>query len=425
MLKIGDILRIEVMPALGCTEPISEALAAATARSVLGGRLLSLEMSVDSDTFKNSFDVGIPGASSVRGNRLAAALGYVAGRAERGLEVLDGVGPDEERKARRLVERGLVHVQLDGKAKELFVAARAQTTRGTAEVVISGHHAAVTSVKLNGRVVADRAGLPRTVADHERVHKGLRRLDSGEMVRMIDALTPDEAAFIRKGIEMNVRMARRGMREKLPLSLGRRMRRVLPRGPVAEAGWLTAAAVEARMSGVTLPVMSSGGSGNCGIAATIPVIVAAGSEGVRDRMCVAKAVALSHLVNAWIKAFIGRRSAVCGGAVSAGSGACAGIIYLFGGTARMIDAGINGMMASLACVLCDGARPECALKLAHGASHSLGIALLVAKGGLPAAGGGILGLTAEETVRNLGRLVRGKMRGVNRAVISSMRDRES
>lgn len=423
MLKIGDVLKIEVMPALGCTEPISEALAAAVARRALGGRLKRLKLTVDRDTFKNSFDVGLPGVSWSKGNRFVAALGYVAGRPDRGLEVLEKVSERDERRARRLVERGVVGVCLNRRAKGLYVKVRAETDRGTAEVVIRDHHTRVAVVKVNGKNVRE-AALSRDYQREEcealRVQGMLERLGLEEMIAMAGALTTREGAFVEKGIEMNLRMARRGLKEKLPLGIGKRMKRVLPGTPAVEAAVLTAAAVEARMSGITIPVMSSGGSGNCGILASIPVAVAARSEGIRDRMLKEKSVALSHLVNAYVKAYIGRRSAICGGAISAATGACAGVIYLLGGRINEISNGINNMMASLACVLCDGARPGCALKLAHGARLAVETGFLVARGGLPSAPGGLIGRTAEETIRNIGRVSRREMNAINEIILSAM-----
>ncbi|MDD5557432.1 MAG: L-serine ammonia-lyase, iron-sulfur-dependent, subunit alpha [bacterium] len=415
--RIGDILRLELAPALGCTEPIAVALASARAREALGGRLRRLRVAVDRDTFKNGLEVGVPWAAPHRGNVIAAALGYTAGRPGRGLEVIGRVGARDRARARALVRDGRVEVRLTRRPDGLFVKATAETDRGTAEVVIRRFHTNIASVRVNGEPLpaARRGGGGAGGAGRD-----FSRLTLDGMLEMASALGPREEALIRRGIEMNMRIARRGLRERLPLSLGRRMLDCLPRTASLEAAALTAAAVEARMAGVPLPVMSSGGSGNCGIAATVPVVVAARAEGIADGRAVRRATALSHLLNVRIKESIGRRSALCGGVLAASTGAAAGIACLLGGGRAEITAAANAMLAALSCVLCDGARPACALKLGHGAGLAVEHGILAARGGIAVPEGGLLGRTLEETLAHLGRVSSEEMDAINEIVLDAM-----
>jgi L-cysteine desulfidase len=426
--SLKDILRMEVAPALGCTEPSAIALASAAAASILPVPVPeSIEIWVDPNIYKNAFAVSIPGTGGESGLGLAAALGALAGDPSRGLEVLDTVGSETLEQARSMVEREEVRTNLLADHKGLFVRASVNSSGHTAEAVIEEVHDNLTRLSLNGEDFSHHPLIQGKMGERQTLRQlelWLRQLTLKELIGLLENLDDEDRKFLRKGIEFNRRLARHGLENGSGLGIGLGLEKLAREGLVGRdmvlsARILTSSAADARMSGVKLPAMSSGGSGNHGLTAILPIVAVSEFVDV-DEGTVLKAVALSHLVTAYVKAFTGRLSAICGCSVAAGAGAAAGVTFLLGGDLEQIAGGIKNIIGDLAGVICDGAKASCAMKLATAAGTAVQAGLLSIHGIFVQPTDGIVGLTPEETMENVGTLSVEGMIEADRAILGIM-----
>jgi L-cysteine desulfidase len=410
---VKDVLSIQVAPALGCTEPVAIALGAAAAVSLLPGKEFdSLEVAVDPNVYKNGLAVSIPGAGGLSGLDTAAALGAAGGDPALRLEVLQSVTDEDVKAAKQALARNRVHVTLIKDHQGLLIRSKAVAGETVAESVIEGLHDNIVSLTLNGEpvespLIRTRAdGAPSPVAAME---AWLKTLTLNELMALTDELDEDDYAFLQEGVDVNVRLAEQGLKYGLGLGVGKTLERLCRQGLIKKdmmlaARILASAAADARMSGASLPAMSSAGSGNHGLTAILPIwAVKDYVEGVETRD-VLEAVALSHIVTAFVKAHTGRLSAICGCSVAAGAGATAGITFLLGGDAHHIAGAIKNLLEDLAGIICDGAKTGCALKLATAAGTAVQAALFSLQGVNVHHTDGIIGLSSEDTMRNVGTL---------------------
>ncbi len=408
-MRLMDILQ-GVQPSLGCTEPAAIALAAALAREAAGGAVKKVTVLCDANVFKNALHVNIPGLEGVKGASMATGLGALAGDPQLRLEIFSQATLEDVAAAKELANRGLIDVSIGERERAgLYIEALVETDQGWGRAIIEDTHTNVTAVEANGQ--------PRPLPDWvETGDKGgakggeaiLKEMTLGEIVELAENMTAEEMAYLLKGARMNEAAGREGLAKKAGLGIGATLAELVKEGLLADdlasqAEVLAAAAVDARMSGMRVPVMTSGYSGNQGIAATIPVAtVARGLEAGEEEL--AKSVATSHLITAYIKAYVGNLSALCGACVAGGIGAAAGIVRLLGGGTAEIERVIDIMAGNLAGVICDGAKLGCALKVGTAASVAVKSAMLAMRGVQMPEGEGIVGGTAESTVRNLGLL---------------------
>jgi L-cysteine desulfidase len=430
---IKEILRMEVAPSLGCTEPSAIALAAAAAASLLPGKKFdSIEIWVDPNIFKNAFAVSIPGAEGGSGLDLAAAMGALGGDPSLKLEVLDTVDETTLAEAKQIVASGSVHVNLLQDHTGLFVRAQIRSGEDVAQCVIEDVHDNITGLTLNGeskgnlfmtgQVSEDRNNL----LDLENWLKGLSLMDLLDLLKDLD---DDDLRFLERGIEVNLRLAEFGLKHGPGLGIGLGLedlagQGILKKDMVLAARILTSAASDARMSGAKLPAMSSGGSGNHGLTAILPIVAVRDYVDEEQSGRALEAVAISHLVTAYIKAQTGRLSAVCGCSVAAGAGAAAGVAYLLGGDSHHIAGAIKNIVGDLAGVVCDGAKDSCAMKLATAAGGAVQAALFSLHGIRVQSTDGIIGTSPEKTMENVGTLSTQGMIETDRTIIRIMLDKQ-
>ncbi len=407
-----EILRSHVQPALGCTEPVAIALGTAAAASLLpGAEPESIEVWVDANIYKNGMSVLIPGTGGLHGLDLAAALGALGGDPSRRLEVLDTIDENQVRQAQQMLDQGRVVVRLI-QERGLQIRTRIRTAGEEVESLITGTHDNIVSLHRNGSPVLESALLGGPEGDSgnrlAELEAWLAKRSIAELLALLDGLDEEDLQFLEEGVRFNDRLARHGLKYGTGLGVGKCFsrlirQRLMCRDMVSAARMLTSAAADARMGGVKLPAMSSAGSGNHGLTAVLPIWA------VRDFIDhsledVLKAVALSHIVTAYVKAHTGRLSAICGCSVAAGAGATAGIAFLLGGDARHISHAINNLILDLAGVICDGAKLGCALKLATAAGTAVQSALFSMQGVHVLPTDGIVDRTFERTTFNLGLL---------------------
>jgi L-cysteine desulfidase len=430
---VKDILRMEVAPALGCTEPSAVALSTAVAATLMDRQFDSIEVWLDPRTYKNGLAVSIPGADGQVGIAMAAALGALGGDPKARLQVLEPITPDVVQASVELVERGGVEVHVLEASDGIYV--RTRLRRGAeedAEVTIEGLHDNITSVTRNGTAAA--TDLVPTANDGNRgetdqMERWLAGLRLEDLVELLDTLDQEDLKFLAKGLEYNQRLADYGLIHGPGLGVGATFQRLVREGLIRDdmlltARMLTSAAADARMSGVKMPAMSSAGSGNHGLTAILPIQAVRNHLQEIDETTLLKAIALSHMVTAYVKAHTGRLSAVCGCSIAAGAGATAGITYLMGGNTRHIASAIKNLIADLAGVICDGAKAGCALKLATAAGVAVQSALFALHGLDVKATDGIIASSPEQTMKNVSQLSTEGMIETDRTILQIMLNKQ-
>lgn len=414
--EIIELIRKEVKPALGCTEPIAVALAVAKAMEIIEekyaleatwrmGRDYGLRVEVSGNILKNGMGVGIPGTGMV-GLHIAAALGAVCGRSEYGLEVLNDLDEASIAHAKELVEEKSVTIGLAETSLKLYVKAYVDYNGHCASAVIENDHDNIVETSLDGTVLTSSrrytgAECPdqKTTLDYHLTVK--------EIVDFASTVAYEDIAFILESRTLNLALAKEGLSGKYGLKVGYAInlddnREVFGGDFLCYAMSLTAAASDARMAGCTLAAMSNSGSGNQGITVTMPVIAYSIRYGTDDEK-LARALVLSHLVAIHIKGYLGKLSALCG-CVIASTGSACGLVYLRGGDYGQICAAIKNMIGNITGMVCDGAKVGCAMKVASGVSSALQSAVLAREGICISAHDGIIENDIEKTIRNLGQI---------------------
>lgn len=431
---VKDILRTEVAPALGCTEPIAIALAAAAAASLMEKDAIeAIEIWVDPNIYKNGVAVAIPGTQGHNGLDLAAALGALGGVPELRLEVLEPIDDRVVARARKMVHDARVQVNLLQDRKGIFVKAEVRGSGNRAECIIRDLHDNIVSLKRNGEPVSDHP-LMRHVAGPDgktelhQVEAWLKSLPLVRLLELLDDLDGEDLDFIEKGVRFNLRLADYGLKHGSGLGIGKTLnrlvrQRMLTLDMALAARMLTASASDARMDGVKLPAMSSAGSGNHGLTATLP-IWAVRDYVECDHKTVLEAIGLSHIITAHVKSHTGRLSAVCGCSIAAGAGATAGISYLLGGDRHHIAGAITNLTEDLAGVICDGAKAGCSLKLATAAGTAVQAALFSLQGIQVKGTDGIISTSPEKTMENVGILSSQGMLETDRTILKIMLEKQ-
>ncbi|MBQ8812598.1 MAG: serine dehydratase subunit alpha family protein [Bacteroidales bacterium] len=416
--EIIELIRKEVKPALGCTEPIAVALAVAKAMEILEDRCMtggaewrmrkgySIRIEVSGNILKNGMGVGIPGTGMV-GLHIAAALGAVCGKSEYGLEVLNDLDESSISVAKELVETKAVTVGLAETDHKLYVKARVETNDGHwASAVIEDNHDSIVETCFDGLVLdsAEKVhGEPstdlKTTLDYNLTVK--------EILDFATTVAYEDIEFILESRTLNLALAHEGLKGKYGLKVGYAInlednKEVFGGDFLSYAMSLTAAASDARMAGCTLAAMSNSGSGNQGITVTMPVIAYSIKYGTDDEK-LARALVLSHLIAIHIKGYLGKLSALCG-CVIASTGSSCGLVYMRGGDYEQICAAIKNMIGNITGMVCDGAKVGCAMKVASGVSSALQSAVLAREGICISEHDGIIEKDIEKTIRNLGKI---------------------
>ncbi len=432
MFTITEFLQQEVKPALGCTEPGAVALAVAKACEQLDGRAEKLDVVVSDNIYKNGIAVGVPGTNGQRGNEIAAALAVYCGRSAYSLEVLKDVRPEDLDKAREFLAEGRLKLTANGKGG-VYVEATAYCGQQTGTAIIEQTHANITLVKKNGEVVfratphCDGVVTPTVSESGVSIPDQVKKMNFEDLVALAGTMSKEDIDYVWQGIDMNMNIAGYGFDHHAGLELGRAVRDaagdIYDRDLAAQVKAVSAAASDARMAGVSLPVMSSAGSGNHGITAILPVYVVGTVKG-KSREEIARAVAYSHLATSFVKSRIGRLSPVCGCAVAAGAGAAAGIVNVCGGSDAEAKKAMELVLGNITGMLCDGAKESCALKVGTGATEAFYAAQIALKGGGLTVSQGVVDVSDfTQTAENAARLNQEGMKDVDHTIIDIIKHR--
>lgn len=377
--KIIDILKTELVVALGCTEPIAIAYAAAVAAKFLNSdEITSIDVIASGNVLKNALAVTIPGADGC-GINLAAALGSLAEDIDKRMELLSGISFEDVIRAKSLVKDGVVHVKKAETDKKLYIELIVSSSLSSARVVIEDLHTNITLIEIDG-VKQNSKKLISKGCNY--IDDTYPILDLPTIMDFVSKVNLNDLGIVKESIFLNKNIAIEGLKNNYGLMVGK----ILSKGSFGQnnidistyAMALTAAASDARMSGCSLPVMSNTGSGNQGISATLPIVAIGEKLGISEDK-ILRAVTLSHLVTIFIKSKFGRLSALCGVTISA-TGASCGISYLLGGGLNEINYTIQNMMGNITGMLCDGAKPGCALKVSTCTNAAIQSALMAIEG---------------------------------------------
>ncbi|KRQ86184.1 Serine dehydratase alpha chain [Caloramator mitchellensis] len=395
------LLKREVIPALGCTEPVAVALCCAKAKDELKNIPEMVEVYVSKNIMKNGMGVGVPNTGMV-GLDISAAIGSIIGNSSKGLNVLEDVTPDILEMAKGFIEDGKVKVSLKNTNEKLYIESILYFKNDYVKVIIKNRHNNFVYIKKNGQVLLniEEDEIAPFVEDISLTVRDI--LDFALSVNIKDI------EFLLEGVEMNRRISSEGLSKDYGLNVGKKMLENIKKGILSDdihnyAMALTAAGADARMAGATLPVMSSAGSGNQGLTAILPVVAVAEKINSNNET-LARALVISHLITYHIKSHLGRLSPVCGCGVAASTGASCAIAYLLGGGYVEICKVIKNMVADIAGIICDGAKPSCALKLSTAASAAVQSALLALSGVEVSKYDGIVEEDVEKTIMNLAKI---------------------
>jgi len=397
--QIIALMKREVVPAVGCTEPMAVALCVARATEALGNKPEKITALLSANILKNAMGVGIPGTGMI-GLPIAIALGTLIGKSEYQLEVLKDVTPDAIEQGKQYIDEQRINIQLkQGECDKLYVEAIAQAGDHTATAIISGSHTHFVRVTLDDEVLLDDQAGHCSDGDDGDIVLNLRLVYDFAMQAPIE-----EIRFILATRDYNLKAAQESLKGNYGHCLGKTMDRPLSHGIFGNTIFSrilskTALACDARMGGALIPVMSNSGSGNQGICATNPVAVYA-MENENTEEEVIRALTLSHLTAIYIKQSLGKLSALCG-CVVASIGSSCGITYLMGGDYDRICYAVQNMIANLTGMICDGAKPSCALKISSGVSTALLSAVLAMEGRHVTSAEGIIDDDVDRSIRNL------------------------
>ena len=416
--KIIALINREVVPAIGCTEPIAVALCTARAAELLDTQPEKIEVRLSANILKNAMGVGIPGTGMI-GLPIAVALGALVGRSEYRLEVLRDVTPEAVGRGARYIDEKRVCISLkEDIAEKLYIEVEASAGERRAVAVIAGGHTAFVYLERDGEVLLDKR--TASVAEEEagEVPLTLRRVWDFAMTAPLD-----ELRFILETRRVNKAAAERAFAGEFGHCVGRtlrceRERKIMGDSIFSRILSYTSAACDARMAGAMIPVMSNSGSGNQGIAATLPVVVYA-DETAADEEHTIRALVLSHLTVIYIKQSLGRLSALCGCVVAATGSSC-GITYLMGGAYEQVAAAVKNMIANLTGMICDGAKPSCSMKLTSGVSTAVLSAMMAMDGHCVTPVEGIIEEDVDKCIRNLTAIGRDGMNETDRLVLGIM-----
>ncbi len=417
--QIIALIHREVIPAIGCTEPIAVALCTARATELLGTRPERIEVLLSANILKNAMGVGIPGTGMI-GLPIAVALGALVGRSAYELEVLRDVTPEAVAEGRRFIDEKRIAIALkEGIGEKLYAEVAVSAASHRARAVLAGGHTRFVRLERDGEVLLDECrtavGTGETPDDAPLT---LARVWEFAMETPLD-----EIRFILETKRLNKAAAELAFEGEYGHAIGRTMRCARERQLMGDCIFsrilsYTSAACDARMAGALIPVMSNSGSGNQGIAATLPVAIYAEESGVTEEQTI-RALVLSHLTVIYIKQSLGRLSALCGCVVAATGSSC-GITYLMGGGYDRIVAAVKNMIANLTGMICDGAKPSCAMKLTSGVSTAVLSAMMAMDGHCVSPVEGIIEEDVDRSIRNLTRIGRDGMCETDRMVLDIM-----
>ncbi len=421
MNELTRLIREDMRPALGVTEPGAIAYAVASAREQVQGEIRKVHVALNSGMYKNAYTCGIPNSSRY-GSLYAAALGAVAADAGKGLQSLADITEEDDAKAAEMADAGLVEVVLDHIGSEITIDARVETGQDSCTVRIRDSHTHIVSIEKNGvQIYKEEAGAGQNESEGAVIH----RYSLDEIWKYVTEVPEEEIGFIREAFSMNMDLLEEGLASGRTVIAGRLLQenggKMISEDPLKTAQLLCNGAIEARVLGFGKPAMSITGSGAHGIIATMPLYAwYRVNQGELKEEDLLRATALSYLITMYIKEYSGKLSAFCGCGIAAGTGMACALAYMRGADEPVIDAVIRNMASSLTGMICDGGNHGCAMKGIVAVDAAFRAADL-ALGGIGIESiHGINGRTPEDTMKYMGMIASPGMTGTEKTIVEIM-----
>lgn len=415
-------LKKEVVPSEGCTEPIAIAYAASIAAEHLKGEIKEVNIYLSKNVIKNALGVGIPGTGGV-GIEIAAALGISIQKSYKKLTILSNFTEDELKKAKEIVDKNIINIKQKNTNKALYIEVELLSETSKSKVIIEDTHTNVTLIECDNEIIMDNNS--EVSEDLEEDYKLFKIADIYNFAKEADF---DDIKFILESAKMNEKVSEEGLKGDYGLQVGSKIIQngnfnLFSNDASNKIIAASAAASDARMDGCAMPIMTTAGSGNQGIACSIPVAQTARLLDKSEEE-LARALVLSNLVTIRIKKHMGRLSPLCGAGIAGATGASCGITYLLGGNLENINYCINNMISDLSGMICDGAKETCALKIATGTNAAIQCANLAINGISATANDGIVAKDVEETIESIETLIQNGFKNVDDTILNIMLEKK-
>lgn len=416
--QIIALVKSEVIPAIGCTEPIAVALCVAKATETLDRRPEKITVLLSANILKNAMGVGIPGTGMI-GLPIAVALGALIGKSEYQLEVLKDSTPAAVEEGKRFIDEKRIHIALkDDIEEKLYIEVCCEAGDEKSVAVIAGGHTTFIYIARNKEVLLNRQAAASAEEEEDTLDLSLRKVYDFALTAPLD-----EIRFILETARLNKAAAERSFEGDYGHGLGKILRGTYEHKVMGDSVFshilsYTSGACDARMAGAMIPVMSNSGSGNQGISATLPVLIYAEENGKSEEEII-RALMLSHLTVIYIKQSLGRLSALCGCVVAATGSSC-GITWLMGGSYEQVAYAVQNMIANLTGMICDGAKPSCALKVTTGVATAVLSAIMAMEDRCVTSVEGIIDEDVDQSIRNLTKIGSKGMNETDKLVLEIM-----
>ena len=401
-LECIQLLKQDVIPALGCTEPVCVALCLANAAKVLDEEILSIDCEVNIGIFKNGMSAGIPNFEDV-GLKYAATLGAFLKNPEKGLKLFEDIDDEIKNKVYKFKD---TQIHVDSSQTVLYVKGTIHTQNQTSTCIIKDEHTNVVYLSKNNEVLLD---YENTVSNQSNLIQNLKEMSISDIVDLVDELDVDDIEFLYEGVKMNLKLADYAKNHNLPLSSS---------FSTSLISTLTSA-IEARLSGCPLSTMSSSGAGTKGIALILPIHIVANEERISKEKEL-KALALGHLLNRYINSYIGKLSPMCTCVMASSTACSAALVYMFGGNKEQIGYAIKNMTGTVTGMICDGGKVGCSLKVSTGTVAALICAKTALKNAPLKDSDGIVASTPEMCIQNMAYLSKYGMKDVDTTIVEIM-----
>ena len=422
-----ELLKKDVVPALGCTEPVCVALCAANAGSVIDGKIVSIDVKVNAGIYKNGMSAGIPNCKEV-GLPWAAAIGAILKNPEKRLELLEDLTPELLEQAARLLAEERVNVSVKEEEKSLYVKCVIRTEKEESTCLIRDAHTNVVLLKKNEEILLEKEKSSSKCGDDWLIDD-LKEMKISEIRELVSQTSGEELEFLLDGVEMNEELAAYSKEHTVGVGIAEVFRSAQTKDLLGNALMQrillkVSSAAESRLDGCPLPTMSSSGAGTKGLVVILPVSETAKAVGATKEETV-KAIAFAHLVNRYINAYIGKLSPMCSCVMVSSTAAAAGITYLFGGTDEQIGHAIRNMSGTVTGMICDGGKVGCAMKVSMGSMAALVSAITAVNGAALRVSDGICAETPEDCIKNMARIGVKGMTDTDREILDIMLEKKS
>lgn len=401
--RLLDLVYQDVRPAIGCTEPVALAYAGSVCRKYVTGDINKIVLTTSKNIYKNGKSVMVPHTNGKSGLKLAFCLGLLNGDDTKNLMVLSDIDEDKLNNTLNFLNEVNIIQEIEYNCHSVYIKSEVLTDNENIEVVISAGHTNIVLIKVDDKVLLEKNVCDTSSSIDEDL---IKILDFDILVEITKDVDITELEYIKEGIKLNMEVFNEAIDSNYALNIGKTLKslqdkNIIGTDVVTTIRIATSAAADMRMGGGELPVMTSGGSGNQGLGVILPIYLVSQKENIDEEKTL-RAIFLAHLINKYVKVYSGKLSGMCGCAIGAGVGVCAGMTYMLNGTNEQIKGACNNLLANLTGIICDGAKDNCSLKLSVCASEAVVSSYLALNGVIVRNKVGIISDSVENTIKNVG-----------------------